>query len=281
MQITDFFDFMKQAGAVALECQNGIKPSDVYYKDNLSTGIVTRADTEISRLFAEFIKSYGARMSYAVIDEEVAMQSGNDAFAVFETSDYQFVLDPIDGTLTYSYQTPLYAVSLGILKRGRPYMGIVYAPALQEAVYCDGKTVHWLKKPFSAEEEDMVLQPGGRPSQLIFKNAHTFDLRQEYGVNGNLAVNFWSCVVHNLYVLTGRGKAAFVSAKLWDLAGAWAAFDLLGYKIYNIANGSELTSVCPSHFDPNLQLTYPHVICRQEDYSAITALIKSREDAAG
>lgn len=271
--IEKILKFMEQAGKIAINNQKVLNGSDIYYKDDFVTGIVTKTDKEISDYFATFLKQNFNDISYSVVDEEVKSENG-DVFSVFENSEYQFVLDPIDGTLTYANQMPLYAISLGVLHKGKPFLGCIYSPAVDELVYFDGANAHWLKKAFTRHQEDIILNPIKSSSQLIFKNARSIDIKQSNDVKGNLELNLWSCVLHNLYLATNRGKAAFISAMMWDLAGAWAILQHLGYKVYNTKDGKELNRVSNQNFDNNFKFVAPHLICKPEDYDEIISLIK-------
>lgn len=271
--IDKILEFMKDAGRIAVDNQKELCGNDIYYKDDFVTGIVTKTDKEISNYFANFLEQNFKDISYSIVDEEVKNEK-NDVFSIFKETEYQFVLDPIDGTLTYASQMPLYAISLGVLLKGKPFMGCVYSPAIGELVYFDGVEAHWLKNAFGSFQEDTILKPIKSSSQLIFKNARSIDLKQSEDVKGNLELNLWSCVLHNLYLATNRGKAAFISAMMWDLAGAWALLEHLGYKVYDTKNGQELNEVSNKNFDTNFRFLYPHLICRPENYNEIIALIK-------
>lgn len=224
------------------------------------------------------VKQNFSNISYTIIDEENL--NSNSPFSAFDETEYQFVLDPIDGTLTYAYKTPLFAISLGIMKKGKPYQGFVYAPALGELVYFDGHCVKWPKNAFQNNQEEVILKPQNSASPLIFKNARTLDLKQDADVKGNLELNLWSCVLHHLYLLTGRAKAAFVSAMFWDIAGTWGALEHLGFKIYNTQTGEILEKVSLRHFTKDYRFIAPHLICKSEDYSEIINLIKNKKASA-
>ncbi len=49
-----------------------------------------------------------------------------------ELSETQWVLDPIDGTINFARDSPLCSISLSLLSRGQPVLGIVDAPLLGE-----------------------------------------------------------------------------------------------------------------------------------------------------
>ena len=59
----------------------------------------------------------------------------------------QWCVDPLDGTTNYAHGFPLVACSVGLLKNGKPILGAIEAPALQQSywgghglgAYCNGE----------------------------------------------------------------------------------------------------------------------------------------------
>lgn len=47
-------------------------------------------------------------------------------------SPYEWVIDPLDGTVNYSAGLPYFSVSIGVRHEGRTIVGVVYAPRLDE-----------------------------------------------------------------------------------------------------------------------------------------------------
>ncbi|HEX2145415.1 MAG TPA: inositol monophosphatase family protein [Glycomyces sp.] len=47
-------------------------------------------------------------------------------------SSYEWVLDPIDGTINFAHRSPLHAVSLALTRNGMPVVGVVQAPMSDE-----------------------------------------------------------------------------------------------------------------------------------------------------
>ena len=43
-----------------------------------------------------------------------------------------WVVDPLDGTVNYVHDVPAYCVSIGLLVDGRPAVGVIYDPRLNE-----------------------------------------------------------------------------------------------------------------------------------------------------
>ena len=85
--------------------------------------VVTKVDkacedyllTEIARLYP----------THSVIGEETGQHLHAD-------SEWAWVVDPLDGTNSYSQGLPVFCVSIGITYRGECVVGVVYAPYLDE-----------------------------------------------------------------------------------------------------------------------------------------------------
>jgi len=53
--------------------------------------------------------------------------------------DNVWVIDPIDGTVNYIAEIPFYCVSIAFVREGRPVLGVVYHPVVNETFYaCKG-----------------------------------------------------------------------------------------------------------------------------------------------
>lgn len=70
--------------------------------------------------------------------------------ALDETTEYVWVLDPIDGTSNFAHGIPLCATSLALVHRGEPVIGVVTAPFLglryhatkDSSAYCNNQPIH-------------------------------------------------------------------------------------------------------------------------------------------
>ena len=61
--------------------------------------------------------------AHAILAEESGRQQGDE---------YQWVIDPLDGTTNFLHGFPHFAVSIGLLRRGQLDQGVVYDPLRQE-----------------------------------------------------------------------------------------------------------------------------------------------------
>jgi len=88
---------------------------------------VTCADREAEEVIrARIVRSFPA---HAILGEEGGETPGGTPKA-----QYRWIIDPIDGTKTFIHGVPLYGVLIGVEVGGRPAVGVVYLPALDEMV---------------------------------------------------------------------------------------------------------------------------------------------------
>lgn len=88
---------------------------------------VTRADRETEATLRAMIEA--AFPDHGIIGEEY----GSDR----ASADFVWVLDPIDGTVSFINGVPLFTTVVGILKDGNPWYGLVDQPVLRDR-WCGG-----------------------------------------------------------------------------------------------------------------------------------------------
>jgi myo-inositol-1(or 4)-monophosphatase len=93
----------------------------------LSTYEVEQKD--IKDIVTEYDKSIEKKIHHTLSkefpDHGFILEEGKD---VNSTSDYQWVIDPIDGTKYFGGVVPLFTVSIGLLYRDEPILGTIYNP---------------------------------------------------------------------------------------------------------------------------------------------------------
>ncbi len=87
--------------------------------------IVTEADKASERIILDHLRE--RYPDHAILSEE----SGDD----HRQARYQWVIDPLDGTVNYSAGIATYCISIGLKVDGVTMMGYVYAPTLDEEFY--------------------------------------------------------------------------------------------------------------------------------------------------
>ena len=86
---------------------------------------VTIADQQAEQLLREKIAA--SFPDDSIVGEEYGEQQG--------TSDYCWVLDPIDGTKSFISGVPLYGTLVGVVYQQQSVIGVIFLPALNEMVY--------------------------------------------------------------------------------------------------------------------------------------------------
>ncbi len=95
---------------------------------------VTRADREAELVIRERVSRFFP--NHSVLGEEHGEAKGDP--------DYKWVIDPIDGTKSFIHGVPLYGVLIGVEVKGRPSVGVIYAPGTDEMVAAaDGLGCTW------------------------------------------------------------------------------------------------------------------------------------------
>ena len=89
---------------------------------DLVTNADTAAEAAVLQLLAE------ASPGVAVLAEE----SGRRTAAPGSSGDLEWCVDPLDGTTNYAHGYPLFGTSVGLLWRGRPLLGALAVPRLDE-----------------------------------------------------------------------------------------------------------------------------------------------------
>ncbi|MEK7165321.1 MAG: inositol monophosphatase family protein, partial [Patescibacteria group bacterium] len=103
---------IKQKGARVLASKN---------IGHLSTNTVTQVDIDTENFLRErLVKQFP---TFGFYSEESAKETQTEL-----EKECVWVVDPIDGTLNFSRNIPLYGISVGLLYQNRPVFGIIYLP---------------------------------------------------------------------------------------------------------------------------------------------------------
>jgi len=88
-----------------------------------ASDLVTEADTASEQAILEILLRECP--THKILAEESGWTEGS-------VEEYVWAVDPLDGTTNYTHQYPMVAVSIGLLYREQPIIGVVYNPILEE-----------------------------------------------------------------------------------------------------------------------------------------------------
>ena len=120
MELPDLTSYLDLAIYAAKEAGKMlIKSNDQEIKINSSNNkdIKLEADVESEKLIVKIL-SEGS--SFNILSEESGLIKNDNA------ESYRWIVDPLDGSLNYSRNIDLYAVSIGLWKNNEPVLGVVY-----------------------------------------------------------------------------------------------------------------------------------------------------------
>ncbi|GIM45370.1 inositol monophosphatase [Collibacillus ludicampi] len=137
-------EYAKQAGRLVLEHMGNT--GRIEQKKNASD-LVTEVDRMSEMLLRNQIQQ--EYPGHWILSEEDSCQA--NAYEIFkrQKSGYGWIIDPIDGTTNFIHGIPHFSISIGIVKDGKPIIGIVYNPVTNElytarkskGAYLNGKLI--------------------------------------------------------------------------------------------------------------------------------------------
>lgn len=96
---------------------------EIFEKSEGVGNYATIADKESEKIIKAKILRHSLLSSHRVIGEETE--------EVVSNSEYQWAIDPIDGTLNFRNGLPNFGISIGLLKNNEPILGVMAFPALE------------------------------------------------------------------------------------------------------------------------------------------------------
>ena len=101
--------------------------ADVQRNTKADGSFVTEADLTVQARITRELKQHYPETD--LLGEEM---TADEQSALLTNSDSLWCLDPLDGTSNFAVGTPYYAISLALIERGVPTLGIVYDPNRDE-----------------------------------------------------------------------------------------------------------------------------------------------------
>ena len=169
----------------------------------------------------------------AILGEEFERKAGS--------SDFEWVIDPIDGTISFVQGVPLYGTMLACMRNGVPEIGVIAMPALDETVYAALGHGAWFRQG-AYQPVPARVSPVDRLDQAIVNTTSmsyfvTPEHRRLYERldAGAKHTRGWSDCYAWVLLATGRVDAVIEPVlSLWDFAaaipivteagGAWSDF---------------------------------------------------------
>ena len=178
----------------------------------LGTETVTEYDLRADKLICTLLKE---KSDYPIVSEESETE-------IPESDGPYWVVDPIDGTGNYARGNPLFAISIALIQQGKPLLGVVHMPALNELVWSD------TKETYRNEQKVRLRAPAAHPAVIVGRGHGESDSTIIPKVVSELSgsamwLSLGATAVELAFLACGRFDAlAVVGDRVWDYAGGAA-----------------------------------------------------------
>lgn len=175
--------------------------------------LVSYVDKEAEKYIVESLRKVLPQAGF-VTEEETATEKGEE---------YNWIIDPIDGTTNFTHHLPTYAVSIALEYKGKLVIGVVYEPNQRECftavkgkgAYLNGEKIS--VNPVSRLRDAMIAT--GFPYDIEGKIDDMMALLKYFVLNTRGVRRFGAASVDLCYVACGR-FAGYYEFNLhpWDVA---------------------------------------------------------------
>ena len=174
---------------------------------------VTKTDKKVEKIIIEELEK--ARPKYGFIAEESGERKNE--------SEFNWVIDPIDGTSNFMHGIPHFAISIALEKNGEVISGIVCDPIKNETFYAEKGRGAYLNnrriRVSSRKSLDEVIGLYGCPPMLKIDGNKFFDQIKKASSQIHKLRNYGSAALDFAYVAAGRADFAWYDhLNYWDYA---------------------------------------------------------------
>jgi myo-inositol-1(or 4)-monophosphatase len=164
---------------------------------------------------------------------------GEEGIAGDQTSDWQWIVDPIDGTVNFFYSIPHFCISIALRHRGEIVLGVIYDPMRDELWEVEkGGTPKLNGTPFQVSQRtllsDAVVSVGMSKSPDVAVQATV--LLEKYVRRARKCRLMGSAALDLAYVACGRLDAYIEqSVSLWDVAAGHLLVEAAGGRFESVS----------------------------------------------
>jgi len=243
--IDDLRIFSWEAADILLFYSQNIKNSKQkinILKNKDKNNPVTLADLEVNELIIKRINEKYQDTCWEILSEE---NFKNETNFFNKTSDWLWVLDPLDGTKDFIQGTENYAMHLALNYKQKPYIGVVLIPEKDELwisngeeIWCEKRNGNVVKQNMSGKNilQEMTIVTSKNHNNEILKSLIEKVNFKKVIVMGSIGCKVASILrgESDIYItLSLPGKS---SPKDWDFAAPESILNAAGGSITNIDN---------------------------------------------
>jgi myo-inositol-1(or 4)-monophosphatase len=220
---------------------------EISHKEGVNN-LVTEADHAAERAIISTIQA--AYPDHFILSEETG--------EIVTTSEYKWIIDPIDGTVNFANGIPICCVSIGLEKDGAIIMGAVYNPLINEFYFAKkGEGAFLNDKKISVSRKTTVIESclvTGFPYTYLNMPNGPLQVFEKLIREGIPVRRLGSAAIDLCWVAAGRFDG-FYEHKLqaWDSAAGFLMVEEAGGKV------TDYKGVNYSVYQPHLLATNGHI----------------------
>jgi fructose-1,6-bisphosphatase/inositol monophosphatase family enzyme len=143
--------------------------------------VVTDADEEAERYICAEL---GRAFPGALLIGEEAMASDPGLLSALPNADLAIVIDPVDGTLNFASDLPLFAVMAAALVRGEVVAAVIHDPNVNDTAMALRGEGAWLEQASGARRDLRVAKPGPLEAMTGMVSWKYFDEPERQSIPG-------------------------------------------------------------------------------------------------
>jgi len=203
----------KEAGKIILQYFDGSFKID--HKDGVNN-LVTEVDKLSEDKIIQIIRA--TFPTHTIISEEVG--------EMIKPSDYQWIIDPIDGTVNFAHGIPICCVSIGILYNDELVMGAVFNPMMNELFFAEkGKGATLNGQPINVSKKSnfkTAFLVTGFPYAWPDSEQHPIKVFEKLVLEGLPVRRLGSAAIDLCWVACGRFDGFWeYNLQAWDVAAGY------------------------------------------------------------
>jgi myo-inositol-1(or 4)-monophosphatase len=219
VDLSEVREWVSEGGALARRYFNNVRA-----RRKADHSLVTQADVEVEQLLRDRITA--RYPGHAIIGEE---QGGVEL-----DSEFVWCIDPIDGTGAFVAGLPTWCISLGLLRHGEPYLGVISLPLLGDCYWADATGPAYRNDdPLAVSDHEEIESSDWIAVSSTAHRAFQIDFPAKARVLSSVAADF-------CYVARGSALGALIGrANLWDVAAGFAILRAAGGVVLGLS-GDEI-----------------------------------------
>ncbi len=190
------------------------KVREIQQKAGQEKNLVTEIDKRSEEIIIDIIHKHFP--GHDILAEESGRTKG-------KTSDYRWIIDPLDGTTNFTHGFPVFCVSIGVEYKGELIIGVIYDPNFNELFTAEkGKGAFLNGKRINVSRIDKLnksLLVTGFPYNITENPSNAIEHFIHFLMKAQAVRRMGSAAIDLAYIAAGRYEGFWeVALNPWDMA---------------------------------------------------------------